>query len=96
MYLSVVVPCMNEEEALPALVERLSAVIKPWRDRAEIVLVDDGSHRTPRLEQHQGLIVKILPGERGLTMEFMVKRYHEASVYSTDKLESQSIIVFNI
>lgn len=43
MYLSIVVPCMNEEEALPALTKRLAEVIAPWADRAEIILVDDGS-----------------------------------------------------
>ena len=43
MYLSVVVPCMNEEEFIPELVARLSAVIQPYKDRAEIILVDDGS-----------------------------------------------------
>lgn len=43
MYLSIVVPCMNEEESLPFLVERLADVIAPWKDRAEIILVDDGS-----------------------------------------------------
>lgn len=43
MYLSVVVPCMNEEEALPDLVARLSAAIAPYKARAEIILVDDGS-----------------------------------------------------
>ncbi|WP_371225197.1 glycosyltransferase family 2 protein [Roseovarius sp. 2305UL8-3] len=43
MYLSVVVPCMNEEEAIPELVSRLAAVTDPYKGRAEIVLVDDGS-----------------------------------------------------
>ena len=43
MFLSVVVPCMNEEETVPTLVERLSAAISQWQDRAEIILVDDGS-----------------------------------------------------
>lgn len=43
MYLSVVIPCFNEEAAIAPLVERLAAAIAPWRDRAEIVLVDDGS-----------------------------------------------------
>ena len=43
MYLSVVVPCMNEEESIPALVDRLSAAIAPWKDAAEIILIDDGS-----------------------------------------------------
>ena len=43
MYLSVVVPCMNEEEAIPALVARLASAVAPYKDRAEIILVDDGS-----------------------------------------------------
>ncbi len=43
MYLSVVVPCMNEEESLPDLVARLAAVTTPYGERAEIILVDDGS-----------------------------------------------------
>ncbi|MEM9499458.1 MAG: glycosyltransferase family 2 protein [Pseudomonadota bacterium] len=43
MYLSVVVPCMNEEACLPSLVDRLAKVIEPYHDRAEIILVDDGS-----------------------------------------------------
>jgi polyisoprenyl-phosphate glycosyltransferase len=43
MYLSVVIPCMNEEESIPGLVMRLSQAIKPWKDQAEIILVDDGS-----------------------------------------------------
>ncbi len=44
MYLSVVVPCFNEDEAIPLLVERLATAIEPWADRAEIILVDDGSN----------------------------------------------------
>ncbi|SLN72504.1 hypothetical protein ROJ8625_03842 [Roseivivax jejudonensis] len=43
MHLSIVVPCMNEEASIPALVERLSQVVAPWRTQAEIILVDDGS-----------------------------------------------------
>lgn len=43
MFLSIVVPCMNEEDGIPALVARLGEVIKPWKDRSEIILVDDGS-----------------------------------------------------
>jgi polyisoprenyl-phosphate glycosyltransferase len=43
MYLSIVVPCMNEEESIPLLVERLAKVVEPYKSRAEIILVDDGS-----------------------------------------------------
>ncbi|MGR3804789.1 glycosyltransferase family 2 protein [Marinibacterium profundimaris] len=43
MHLSVVVPCYNEEASIPLLVDRLCAVVAPWGDRAEIILVDDGS-----------------------------------------------------
>ena len=43
MYLSVVIPCMNEESSIPGLVARLTRAIGPWKERAEIILVDDGS-----------------------------------------------------
>ncbi|WP_170760235.1 glycosyltransferase family 2 protein [Ruegeria lacuscaerulensis] len=43
MLLSVVVPCMNEEDSIPLLVERLVAATEAWRGLSEIVLVDDGS-----------------------------------------------------
>ncbi|WP_299781983.1 glycosyltransferase family 2 protein [uncultured Roseobacter sp.] len=43
MHLSIVVPCMNEQDVIPALVERLAAAIEPWKKDAEIILVDDGS-----------------------------------------------------
>ena len=43
MYLSIVVPCMNEEEGIPNLVERLSQAMAPYAQSAEIILVDDGS-----------------------------------------------------
>ncbi len=43
MFLSVVVPCMNEEESIPHLVERLASATAAYGSRAEILLVDDGS-----------------------------------------------------
>ncbi|EBA18712.1 probable glycosyltransferase protein [Roseobacter sp. SK209-2-6] len=43
MQLSVVIPCYNEEEAIPLMVERLTAAVEPWKNSAEIILVDDGS-----------------------------------------------------
>lgn len=43
MLLSVVVPCMNEEESIPSLVQRLVETIEPYKDNTEIILVDDGS-----------------------------------------------------
>ncbi|MEP4195346.1 MAG: glycosyltransferase family 2 protein [Aliishimia sp.] len=44
MHLSIVVPCMNEEDSIPLLVERLVQVIEPYKNDAEIILVDDGSN----------------------------------------------------
>ncbi len=43
MLLSVVVPCYNEEEAIPLLVERLTTAVAPWAGQTEIILIDDGS-----------------------------------------------------
>jgi dolichol-phosphate mannosyltransferase len=42
-YLSVVVPCYNEEEVLPELHRRLSAVCRDTGQSYEILLVNDGS-----------------------------------------------------
>ena len=41
--LSVVIPVCNEEENVPVLVEKLSAVLEGWPGGAEILFVDDGS-----------------------------------------------------
>jgi len=43
VHLSVVVPCYNEEESVPLLVERLVQAVEPWAQDAEIILTDDGS-----------------------------------------------------
>lgn len=41
--LSIVVPCFNEEAALPHLAARLDRATAEWRTSREILLVDDGS-----------------------------------------------------
>ena len=41
--LSVVVPCYNEEESLPALVKVLGEVLPGVAETFEVILVDDGS-----------------------------------------------------
>jgi dolichol-phosphate mannosyltransferase len=41
--ISVIVPCFNEEEVLPQLFERLTAVAGTWEMDYEIICVDDGS-----------------------------------------------------
>lgn len=44
IYLSVIVPCYNEEQGIAALYERLSAAVAPYAAQGvEIILVDDGS-----------------------------------------------------
>lgn len=43
MFLSIVVPCFNEEEALPSTISRILAAVKPITDSFELILVDDGS-----------------------------------------------------
>ena len=44
--LSVVIPVCNEEENVPVLVEKLSAVLEGFHGGAEILFVDDGSTDT--------------------------------------------------
>lgn len=43
VHLSVVIPCYNEEESLPRLVEVLSAQLEALTPDYEVILVDDGS-----------------------------------------------------
>jgi len=53
--LSVIVPCYNEEESLPALFERIAEVAADWPVDYEVICIDDGSSdRTVELlrEQH--------------------------------------------
>ena len=52
--LSIIVPCFNEEEVLPALFQRLDGVARTWPCAYEVVCVDDGSRdRTWSLLQEQ-------------------------------------------
>jgi glycosyltransferase involved in cell wall biosynthesis len=41
--ISVIVPCYNEEEALPILFQRLEAAMRSWPGRHEVICIDDGS-----------------------------------------------------
>ncbi|WP_108781456.1 glycosyltransferase family 2 protein [Pontivivens insulae] len=43
MTISIVVPCLDEEGAIPSLLSRLDDVVAPYGTCAEIILVDDGS-----------------------------------------------------
>jgi dolichol-phosphate mannosyltransferase len=49
-YLSLVIPCYNEEEVVPELLSRVESSLSKLGRRWEVVLVDDGStDKTPRL-----------------------------------------------
>lgn len=41
--LSVIIPCYNEEESLPALFERIEKVAGDWPENYEVLCIDDGS-----------------------------------------------------
>jgi len=52
--ISVIIPCFNEEEVLPQLFQRLTAVAGTWAMDFEIICVDDGSRdRTWELLKQQ-------------------------------------------
>jgi glycosyltransferase involved in cell wall biosynthesis len=54
MKVSLVVPCLNEEENLPRLFAEIDAMASAWGGELEVVLVDDGSHdRTPEIIKAQ-------------------------------------------
>ncbi|HEY7115022.1 MAG TPA: glycosyltransferase family 2 protein [Tepidisphaeraceae bacterium] len=49
-YLSLVIPCYNEEENVPTLLQRVEAALRQTGKPFEVVIVDDGStDSTPRL-----------------------------------------------
>jgi dolichol-phosphate mannosyltransferase len=54
-FVSVVVPCYNEQESLPALHERLTKVLRDATDHYEIILANDGS-RDRTLEIMRSLV----------------------------------------
>lgn len=53
MLLSVVVPCHNEQEVLPELVQQVFTTLEPADVKVEIVLVDDGSLDGTRLSMQR-------------------------------------------
>ena len=76
MKLSVVVPCMNEEEAIPLLVERLISATATWKGAREIILVDDGSTD----ETWRAIVTahETEPGVRGVKLS--ANRGHQAAL----------------
>src|SRR3954469_4285064 len=49
-YLSLVIPCYNEQENVPTLLQRVSGALAPLGRPFEVLLIDDGStDATPRL-----------------------------------------------
>lgn len=48
--IGLVIPCYNEEDVLPVLLERLDALVRDWTTPVWVLFVDDGSRdRTPEL-----------------------------------------------
>jgi phenylacetate-CoA ligase len=69
---SIIVPCFNEEKALPRLVERIVAAGAKWPWTYELILVDDGSRddtwaAIQRLREAHAFIVPVRHlGNRGI------------------------------
>ncbi|HWB85634.1 MAG TPA: dolichyl-phosphate beta-glucosyltransferase [Bryobacteraceae bacterium] len=65
--ISIIIPAYNEENRLPATLEKIQAYLKSSRwEFAEIVVVDDGSRdRTAELTRKLGARVVENPGNRG-------------------------------
>ncbi|NLH48172.1 MAG: glycosyltransferase family 2 protein [Myxococcales bacterium] len=69
---SIIVPCFNEEQALPLLVRRIADLREHWDWSSELVLVDDGSRddtwlTIQRLRETHPFIVPVRhAGNRGI------------------------------
>jgi glycosyltransferase involved in cell wall biosynthesis len=70
MKISLVIPCYNEEESLPALIEEIDAVVAAEQLDAEVILVDDGScDRTAEMIRAQA-------AEGGIYRAIIFRRNH--------------------
>ncbi len=70
-YLSIVIPCYNEEESLPELLRRLTLVVEKFDDMSyEIVLIDDGSS-----DQTRSLIRQFSESRTDIVGVFLSRNY---------------------
>ncbi len=107
MKLSVVVPCYNEEENIPLILERFGEIIK--RDDIEVILVDNGSTddsaqvlkellptysfaRTVKVEVNQGYGYGILQGLKECRGEYIGWTHADMQTDPADILKALAII----
>lgn len=107
MKLSVVVPCYNEEQNIPLILERFGEIIK--RDDIEVILVDNGSTdgsahviadllpkysfaRTVRVEVNQGYGYGILQGLKECKGEYIGWTHADMQTDPADILKALDII----
>lgn len=110
MKLSIVVPCYDEAENIPLILERFSEVIK--RDDIEVVLVDNGSTdnspeilgdlvpkysfaRTTRVEVNQGYGYGIVQGLKVCTGDFIGWTHADMQTDPADLIKALDIIEKN-
>lgn len=110
MKLSIVVPCYDEAENIPLILERFAEVIR--RDDVEVVLVDNGSKdnspavlkellpkysfaRTIRIEENQGYGYGIVQGLKACTGEFIGWTHADMQTDPADLMKALNIIEEN-
>lgn len=110
MKLSIVVPCYDEVENIPLILERFAEVIR--RDDVEVVLVDNGSTdnspavlkellpkysfaRTIRVEVNQGYGYGIVQGLKACTGEFIGWTHADMQTDPADLMKALNIIEEN-
>lgn len=110
MKLSVVVPCYDEAENIPLILERFAEVIS--RDDVEVMLVDNGSTdnspavlkellpkysfaRTIRVEVNQGYGYGIVQGLKACTGEFIGWTHADMQTDPADLMKALNIIEEN-
>ncbi len=110
MKLSIVIPCYNERDNIPLILERFSEVIK--RQDVEVILIDNGSTdnsneilsnlvpqyafaRTLRIEKNQGYGYGILQGLKVCTGDFLGWTHADMQTDPADLMKALSIIEEN-
>lgn len=110
MKMSIVVPCYNEQENIPLILNRFSEVIT--RDDVEVVLVDNGSTddsprilkellpryafaKTTRVENNQGYGYGIIQGLKNCSGEFIGWTHADMQTDPADLMKALQIIEEN-
>ena len=83
-YLSIVIPCYNEERRLPATLAKVTSHLQTKEYGAEIIVVDDGStdHTATVAEGIAGADPTLAPGRRSTPVLRVIRNEHRGKAFA--------------